>query len=168
MSDALPKKPKRSFVEAWLDDERYKYWIHKVSSNEALYHCTVCNKDFSCNAAHVSRHADSVCHRNNLKENLSLSTDDERTVQNKTPSKPVFKNEWLDIEEFKIWLRDVSLDQTLCSCIICDKSFAARLSHIRRHAYSRGHLNICKEKGIETSESNDEKEIYLSKLHRKF
>lgn len=153
--DKSAKKPKRSFVDAWLNDERYKCWIRKVPSDETLYHCTVCNQDFSCNAAHVSRHVESACHRNNLKENLSTPNDDEVAAQNKTTARPMFKHEWLDIGDFKVWLREIPQDETMCSCAICDKSFVARLSHVRRHAESRGHLNLCKEKGIEVSESSN-------------
>jgi len=62
------KKSKRSFLEAWLKDDRYKSWIRKVPSNDSLFHCTKCNKDFSCNTR-ISRHADSLYHKNNIKEN---------------------------------------------------------------------------------------------------
>lgn len=69
----LPKKSKRNFVEAWLSDERYQQWIRKVSFDDTSYFCVVCNKKFSCNAAHVSRHTDSACHRKKLKNNETHS-----------------------------------------------------------------------------------------------
>jgi hypothetical protein len=66
MCDLSVKKCKRSFSEAWLSDDRYKSWIRKVPLNENLFHCIICNKDISCNT-HISRHADSTCHKNNIK-----------------------------------------------------------------------------------------------------
>lgn len=145
-SSALPKKSRR-FVEAWLSNERYKNWISKVPSDETMYHCSVCNRNFSCNAAHVYRHADSACHRNNLKENLeniSLS------------KKPVFRNEWLDIIDYKLWLRTLPHDKSVYYCTICDESYVAYISHIRRHAESQRHLNNYKQKvSTEASTLND-------------
>lgn len=71
MCDILKKKPKRSFSDAWLNDARFQSWIRKVSFDDSLFHCIVCNKNFSCNS-HIVRHADSACHKNNMKESTSL------------------------------------------------------------------------------------------------
>lgn len=138
----LPKKRKRSFVEAWLSDDRYNHWIRRVSSDDTLYYCTVCEKNFSCNAAHVSRHADSVCHRNKVQER-------------QTYSRSGFLQEWLDIDEFKLWLCKDPHDNNFYLCKVCEKSYEAHLSHIRRHAKSATHLQLCAEKGIEASKDND-------------
>lgn len=156
-SDKTPKKPKRSFVEAWLTDERYKHWIRKVSFDETLYYCSICNENFSCSTSHVSRHANSVSHRNNMKENTS-SNDDNVTdddVENKTPSKSAFKTKWLDRNDYKLWLREVPHDKNMCFCTVCDKSFVACLTHIRRHAESKSHLHLC-EVRAEANEFNDD------------
>lgn len=161
--ELLPKKPKRSFVEAWLNDKRYKCWIRKVSSDDSIYYCTICDKNFSCNAAHVSRHADSARHQNRLKENV---------VQNKTQNKSGFQYKWLEIDDFKLWLSNVSNNKNLCLCKICDKTFYAHLSHIRRHAISASHSSIMRKKGIQASKLNNnfntqDKEYPLSFDERK-
>lgn len=39
MCDTLKKKCKRSFLDAWLKDDRYKFWIRKVSFDDSLFHC---------------------------------------------------------------------------------------------------------------------------------
>ena len=70
MCDELTKKCKRSFSEAWLIDERYKSWICKVSFDSNMYYCNVCNKNYSCDSIHVSRHTNSACHKNNLENNI--------------------------------------------------------------------------------------------------
>jgi len=49
MCDELTKIPKRSFIEAWLTDDRYKLWIYKVPSDDSLYFCSVCNRQFHAN-----------------------------------------------------------------------------------------------------------------------
>lgn len=144
--DTLPKKSKRSFIEAWLSDERYKNWIRKVPSDNTCYYCSVCNKTFSCTSSHVSRHANSVRHQINLKRDISSPK--EITIQNK------FKEKWLDKDNYKLWLREHPWHTNLCYCTICDKSFTAYLSHIRRHAKSADHINLWKKKDVETSESN--------------
>jgi len=67
MSDeSMTKKRKRSFSKAWLTDDQYKSWIREVSSDNILYHCTICNQNLSCNSTYASRHADFVGHRNNI------------------------------------------------------------------------------------------------------
>lgn len=72
-------KRKRSFVEAWLTDDRYKSWIRKVSSDETVYYCNACNKTFPCNS-HISRHASSVCHRNNIEKESSSDDNLEKKI----------------------------------------------------------------------------------------
>ncbi|KAL6421193.1 hypothetical protein ACFW04_013746 [Cataglyphis niger] len=54
------KKPKRNFSEGWLKDDRFQSWIRKVSFDDSLFHCIVCNKNFTCSLSHVIRHADSA------------------------------------------------------------------------------------------------------------
>jgi len=71
MSDKLKKKPKRSFQEAWFSNDVVKSWIRKVSSNDSLYHCTICNKNISCNT-HVLKHADSAFHKKIFRKILCL------------------------------------------------------------------------------------------------
>lgn len=156
----LPKKSKRNFIETWLIDERYKNWIRKVSLDESQYHCTICNRNFSCNAAHVSRHAESACHRKNMQKNMSLSNNDNNDsdnihVSNKVSKISVFQRQWLDIKDYKTWLSDVPHDEAKCFCTICEKYFAAHLSNIRRHAESKSHADKSKTKGIEASEPVD-------------
>lgn len=148
-------KPRRSFVEAWLNDDRYKSWIGKVPHDDSSYYCSVCKRDFSCNASHVSRHGNSAWHQKKLKVDLTLhSDDDDETVQTKIQRK--FKNEWLDLHDFKLWVRPIPSDDSIVFCTICEKTFSASLSHIRRHAKSRCHVNICEKKGITISKSNDD------------
>jgi len=82
MCDELRKKSKRSFSDAWLNDDRIKCWIRKVAFDESMYHCIICNTNISCNT-HVLRHADSACHKNNINENnSSLSTDNKNNNKN--------------------------------------------------------------------------------------
>lgn len=62
--DTLKKKIKRSFLEAWLSDNRFKSWLRKVPSDDSLFHCTICSKNFSCNSiSNITRHAESKQHK---------------------------------------------------------------------------------------------------------
>jgi len=69
-------KRKRKFVEAWLNDDRYKSWIRQAASDNTMYYYNICNKSFSCSASYVCRHADSACHKNNIKENIIDDNED--------------------------------------------------------------------------------------------
>jgi len=48
----------------------------------------ICNKNISCNT-HVLRHADSACHKNNIKESTSLLLNNNKKYQ-----KNKFKQQW--------------------------------------------------------------------------
>jgi len=156
MCDELTKKRKRSFADAWLSDDRYKSWIRKVSSDDSLYYCTICNKNFSCNSTHVSRHADSAYHKNNIKVKTLSEINCNNDLPTKKSRKAVFRQEWLDIEQFKVWLREVPHDASLFFCSICDKSIVGGLSQIYRHAKSKAHVDKCEKNYIEVSTSNED------------
>src|SRR5580765_5994082 len=153
MCDQLRKKPKRSFSEAWLSDDRLKSWIRKVSFDDSLYHCIICNKNISCNT-HVLRHADSACHKNNIEESTSLLLNEDNGSNKKT-----FRQQWLDIELFKPWLREVSNDINSFFCSFCDKSMVGGLSQIYRHAESKAHIMFEKNK---TATKNTDENINIT------
>ncbi|XP_011159374.1 uncharacterized protein LOC105195594 [Solenopsis invicta] len=140
--DEFPKKVKRHFAEAWLTNEKYKSWIRKVPYDNSLYHCVICNKNFSCSSVHISRHAESAYHKNNMTRD-PLSNDDEDFLAKKS-RRPVFQPEWLEIDRYKYWLREVPHDESLFHCIICNKSLTGGLSQIHRHGESKAHLDRCK------------------------
>lgn len=156
MCDSSKKKCKRSFVEAWLTDERYNSWIQKVPCDDNSFHCTICNKDFSCNT-HISKRANSACYKNNIKEKTSFLTNNDNIILKKnTYESHKFRQQWLDIEQFQPWLREVSTDEKLCFCCYCEKSFTANLSHIYRHAESATHCIISRQKNLERKETNED------------
>lgn len=94
--DKPKKNSKRKFSEAWLSDDRYKHWIRQVLSDEFSFYCNICNKNFSC-SSHISRHADSACHKNKEKEIKSCNNENIHTCN--TSSKKTFRQQWLDIED---------------------------------------------------------------------
>jgi len=144
------KKSKRSFVEAWLKDDQYKAWIQKVPSNDSLFHCTICNKDFSCNTR-ISRHADSSCHKNNIKE--SFNNNDVNIKPNISDTYK-FQKQWLEMKQFQPWLCEVSHNNKLFFCSFCEKSVSARLSSIYEHAESAAH--VTKEKNVEKKQIDED------------
>ncbi|KYN12429.1 hypothetical protein ALC57_15396 [Trachymyrmex cornetzi] len=135
-------------------DERYKSWIREVSSDDSLYYCNICEKSFSC-SSQVSRHAESAYHKNKIQKKLSNNDDDDQLSIKKT-YKEKFQQRWLDIEEFKCWLRENPYENHLYYCLICDKSFDAHLSHIYLHADSKMHLDKYKNRSIEINKSIDD------------
>jgi len=50
-----------------------------------------------------------------------------------------FKPQWLKINQFKLWLREISHDASSFSSITCNKSIAGGLLQIYRHADSKIH-----------------------------
>lgn len=160
--DELIKKRKRSFTDAWLNDERYKSWIRKVSSDDGLYYCTICKKNFSCNSTHVSRHVDSAYHKNNIKINTLGDINCNNDLTMKKPRKSVFRQEWLDIDQFKVWLREVPHDASLFFCSICDKSIVGGLSQIYRHSKSKTHIDKYEKSDIEISVPNEDSYMQIN------
>lgn len=163
--DELSKKRKRGFAEAWLSDDRYKSWIRKVPSDQSLYYCSICNKNFSCNSTHVSRHADSACHRNNIDKAKTVLADVDcknDLPTKKSSRKSVFQQRWLEIEQFKCWLHEVPHDTNLFFCSICDKTIAGGLSQIYRHAESKTHIDKYEKSNIELSKSNEDSNMQIN------
>lgn len=141
MCDEIKKKPKRSFSEAWLNDDRFKSWIRKVSSDDSHYHCAICDKNISCNT-HILRHVNSACHKINMKEGKSFN----KKLNKKAAEKRKFKHKWLEIKLFKPWIREVPDDRYSFFCSFCDKSMVGGLSQIYRHAKSKAHIETIKNK----------------------
>lgn len=125
LHNKLKKRVLRRFSEAWLTDERFKSWIHKVSFDETLFHCTVCNKNFSCCLSLVKKHAESEFHKKNIERNTSLLEHTNASA--------------ISIEQFKSWLCEVEDDTSLFFCTICDKILSRDLSQIYSHAESEIH-----------------------------
>ncbi|XP_036149145.1 uncharacterized protein LOC118647771 [Monomorium pharaonis] len=177
MGEPLEKKNKRSFQEAWFSDTQYKFWIRKVPLNDELYHCTVCKKNLSCNAR-ISRHANSTPHKENLQKATFSLTKNDDINETISQTKQKFRQEWLDIELFKPWLREASHDKTLFFCEFCEKYMDARLSHIYRHADSAVHLKIAADRNKERKETDEDinitdesllpKKIFLIKRQKIF
>lgn len=152
--DKSKKNPKRKFSEAWLSDDRYKHWIRQVLSDEFSFNCDICKRNFSC-SSQVSRHADSACHINKMKEiescnNVNLHTSNRY-------SKKTFRQQWLDNEDFKFWLREVPNNPHSFQCNICERSFVGGLSQIYRHAesYANMHIKKCEKSDVEANKSNE-------------
>ena len=156
MSDKLPKRCKRSFLEAWLTDDRYKSWLRRASGDN-FYYCTICQKNISITSTHVLRHVMSKRHQKNKRKNSICKNDDEN-------SSKVFLLKWLEIEKYKCWLRKVPQDSSLFFCSICDKTIGigCGLSQIERHAESEGHLKLYK--NIELNKSNEELNMEVEEL----
>lgn len=145
------KKVKRDLSEAWLNEFK---WMRKVPFNDSLFQCIVCNKNFLCSSlSYVKRHAETAYHKRKSEENtLSLdSNDNEKKSFNKTKFQP----QWLDINEFKYWLREAENDESF-SCAICKKTFQGGLSQIKRHADSKKHKKKCLEYDLSSNETNVE------------
>jgi len=146
MCEQLKKNSLRSFSEAWLSDDKFASWIRKVSGDNNHYHCTMCNKIYSCNT-NVHRHANSEYHKNSVKKYNDVSSNPIK------PKKYHFRQQWLDIKELKPWLREVPHDTNSFFCLFCNKAMIGSLSHIYEHAQSQAHIKLS-EKYKETNKNN--------------
>jgi len=133
--------------------QRYKCWISPVLHDNTLFHCNICNKNFSC-SSHVSRHADSACHKNNIKENVPCNNSDETLKYEKQYTR-TFRPQWLEMKEFKSWLREVPDNASSFFCLFCDRSFSGGLSQIYRHAESKMHQKESEKSNIEANKPNE-------------
>ncbi|XP_011868672.1 PREDICTED: uncharacterized protein LOC105562439 isoform X1 [Vollenhovia emeryi] len=139
-SDKLNKR-KRRFSDCWLKDERFNTWIRKVPLDDSVFHCIICDKDFACSSSsHIERHARSEQHKKNIdKDPLEL----DESSKKKSLCRKMFRPQWLEIERFKPWLREVENDANAFFCAICDKTITGGLSQICRHAKSNAHKSKC-------------------------
>lgn len=153
--DEPKKKPKQKFFEGWLSDDRYKSWIRHVPDDNTSFYCSVCNKKYSC-SSHVSRHVNSACHTNNMKEHISGNKNE--ILKNKKPQyNRTFKSQWLDITYLQPWLCEVPDSANLFHCLFCNRSIAitsSGLSQIYRHAESQLHKQNSEKSDRKTNESD--------------
>jgi len=80
---------------------------------------------------------------------LSLNDSNENSHKN-IYKKPTFEPQWMEIELFKPWSREVPHNKSSFFCTFCDKSMVGDLSHIYRHAESKPHINMSKKNKTET------------------
>lgn len=166
MNDEVKKKRKRSFSENWLTDDRYKSWIRKAPFDDSLFHCIICDKNFSCSSSHVSRHAESACHKKN-KEMISLNNADKDSsinIPKRRKYKQQFKPYWLENDRLKPWLREVPDNINTFFCSFCDKSITGGLSQIYRHAKTK--LHIEKQGNHKVEETSTSKEQFGMQVDR--
>lgn len=136
------KSRKRSFSSLWLQDERFSAWIREVPDNKYLFYCIICDKQISCGLSHILRHADTAIHKNKYRKISSSSENNDKSPKKKKIAREYkFQPDWLEIDLFKPWLREV-VTHNDCSffCTFCEKSYVGGLSHIYRHAESKGHI----------------------------
>lgn len=164
MCDQLRRRPRRSFSENWLKDNRFKSWINKVEFNDSLFYCSICDKKMSCSLSHVLRHANSTCHKNNMKENTSLLNRNNASSIKKVSRKSKFQQKWLDIKQFKPWLSEVLHNENLSFCSFCNKYIVGGISQIFRHAKSNAHIKLCEQNNTETSEADENEASKDNKL----
>lgn len=163
--DELKRKSKRGFLEAWLNDNRFKTWIRRVTHDNTLFHCVICNKNFSCSSlSHISRHAESAHHKEKVGKDPSER--DNENCKKKPFRKKAFRQQWLEIEEFRLWLREVQHNPTMFYCTYCDKAISGGLSQIHRHGESKIHKENC-EKYV-PNDSNKELDVPIDETYLKF
>ncbi|KAK0171489.1 hypothetical protein PV327_011219 [Microctonus hyperodae] len=153
MCDILPKKAKYSFVESWVLDKVFQYWIQKVPSNEVEYQCTACDRQISC-STHPSKYAQTARQKYNLEYKQPHLYHFSSILSDSTSQKAMFKKSWMEIEEFKPWLREVPHDPQSYFCLMCKKSNTVHeinVSHLYRHAESESHMKTAEAHVKETT-----------------
>lgn len=159
VNDVVKKKRKRSFSDNWLTDDRYKSWIRKAPFDDSLFHCTICDKNFSCSSSHVSRHAQSACHKKNKEMTSSLNNADLSINIKRRKYKQQFKPHWLENDRLKPWLREVPDKINTFYCLFCNKSITGGLSQIYRHAKAKMHIEKQGNYKVETNTLNEQLQV---------
>ncbi|KAL0116492.1 hypothetical protein PUN28_009865 [Cardiocondyla obscurior] len=168
--DTEKKKVKKTFPESWLNNEEFNSWVRRVPYDATLFHCLVCSKNFNCSSlSHVKRHANSMQHKKNLTENTFCSDSDKIILKKKSFRKKLFRQQWLDVDEFRPWLSEVPNDPSSFSCKICAKVVSGGLSQIHRHGKSVMHkTNFEKYIQMKEDELNDELNVLNNEEHMLF
>jgi len=62
----------RRFLKSWLKHEQFKSWIRRVSYDDTLFHCAICNTNLSCKTfTNIKKHAKSMRHKINVEKSIS-------------------------------------------------------------------------------------------------
>lgn len=52
--------------------------VRRIVLGKSLYHCTICEKNYSCDT-YILKHVDSACHKNNISKNI-LKNDNKKSA----------------------------------------------------------------------------------------
>ncbi|XP_066583780.1 protein FAM200A-like [Prorops nasuta] len=145
------KLKKGKFCQKWLHDERYKDWISIVPDDDYSYQCNKCNKQFSCEKTHVSKHK----HKNNARLNdiTNLCNNLVLTDNENEESSKKFRLSWLEKSEFKLWLRNIPNNDNYFYCRVCNVTCKSGLSNITEHARSKNHKSNLPENNMDNIEN---------------
>ena len=58
--------PKRSFRDAWLEDENFRQWLTKVEGNPHKAFCCICNSELIADVTSLKRHKSTKIHSDNM------------------------------------------------------------------------------------------------------
>nr|XP_012219350.1 PREDICTED: zinc finger MYM-type protein 6 isoform X2 [Linepithema humile] len=86
-------------------------------------------------------------------KNTSLNSNN-GSLTKKISRRRKFQQKWLDVEQFKPWLCEVSHNENLFFCSFCNKSIVGGKSQIWRHGKSKAHIKMSEDNNIETNETN--------------
>lgn len=97
-----------------------------------------------------------------------LAKDEQKRIQIK-----LFRQEWLEIKDFKYWLQELPNDKTKCKCVACNTVLVCGKSELEKHNLGKKHISNMK--GLRGSKNmnlfvqnpmSDEKKKYETDVKR--
>jgi len=97
-----------------------------------------------------------------------LARDEQKRIQTK-----LYRNEWLEIKDFKYWLQELPNDKTKCKCLACNSILVCGKRELEKHNLGKKHISNMK--GLRGSKNmnlflqnpkSDEKKKYETDVKR--
>lgn len=157
-SSSSSEKPKRkypqNFRKEWLDCPKYKDWLQEDENNEEKCICKCCNKTLGAKKSNLESHYRSKNHQRLIKS---------KRIQYSQK----FRDEWLELKQFKNWLERIDDDLTSAFCSVCNIRLRAKKYNLDDHCRRAHHKRIIQNPNLEIlpsySQSDKQNKYVFSK-----
>lgn len=153
-SSSDDEKPSRKntypqyFRQEWLNHPDFKDWLQEDENDKKRCSCKICNKKLIAKRSVLETHLASKVHKNGgppikpVKQLKERKQKDGRVVQH-------FRDEWLQMTQFKNWLQRIEADPTRAFCTVCNMSLRAKKFNLEDHCRRVQHRKLVEHPELE-------------------
>lgn len=145
-----PKKYSQNFREEWLDCPKYKDWLQEDENNSGKCICKICNKTLGAKKSNLESH---LLSKNHLKlfqtyKNKEIKKKEIKKLEG-TKYYQKFCDKWLELKQFKNWLKRIDDDPTSAFCSVCNQRLRAKKFNLEDHCRRAHHKRMIKHSNSE-------------------
>lgn len=119
------------FRKEWLKCPKYKDWLQEDKANPERCICKTCKKTLGAKKSILESHLLSKNH----KQSLPRKPSGKKYVQS-------FRDEWLQLKQFKNWLQRIDKDPTAAFCSVCNMRLRAKKFNLEDHCRRAHHKRM--------------------------